>query len=343
MGLFDSITDGLGGILSFGADLFGIETNRKNVRATNASNEAQTRSTNQANIDLANLNNDANAANVRATNEANALINADQLAFGRENMQMQRDFAQHGVRWKVADAKAAGLHPLAALGANVSSPSPVSVGSIPAQSAHAQAPYLQRPPGRQPNLPGQNISRAARSMITALERIGVLKASEGVTRDKLTNESIRLDNALKARELQNSPNMPAHGPSGIIDGQTGVNHVPAEVVLSSGLGTETGVSPMNKITVDDHGRISFVLGKAAEEALENDYFEQIKYFGRKAGDHLQSASSMFRNPGDKYQRRIANTRSMLAEQLGLTSNYIRHNPLTHTYYVTDAGMKKLRR
>lgn len=34
----------------------------------------------------------------------------------QQNMQQQLNFAQHGVEWRVADAKAAGINPLAALG-----------------------------------------------------------------------------------------------------------------------------------------------------------------------------------------------------------------------------------
>ena len=41
---------------------------------------------------------------------------------------LQKEFAQNGIRWKVADAKAAGLHPLSALGAQTISYQPVSVG-----------------------------------------------------------------------------------------------------------------------------------------------------------------------------------------------------------------------
>lgn len=37
---------------------------------------------------------------------------------------MQKEFAQYGIRWRVADAKAAGLHPLYALGAQLPSYSP---------------------------------------------------------------------------------------------------------------------------------------------------------------------------------------------------------------------------
>lgn len=40
------------------------------------------------------------------------------------NERLQREFAQHGVRWRVEDAKAAGLHPLYALGANTPTFSP---------------------------------------------------------------------------------------------------------------------------------------------------------------------------------------------------------------------------
>ena len=47
----------------------------------------------------------------------------------------QKEFAQHGIRWKVADAKEAGLHPLAAIGAQGAQYNPV----IPSQPDYAQA------------------------------------------------------------------------------------------------------------------------------------------------------------------------------------------------------------
>lgn len=56
--------------------------------------------------------------------------NETQLQIARENMALQREFAQSGVQWKVADAQKAGIHPLAALGANTTSFSPVSVGDL---------------------------------------------------------------------------------------------------------------------------------------------------------------------------------------------------------------------
>lgn len=46
-----------------------------------------------------------------------------------KNRDMQREFAKNSIQWKVEDAQKAGIHPLAALGAQVSSPSPVTVGT----------------------------------------------------------------------------------------------------------------------------------------------------------------------------------------------------------------------
>lgn len=58
----------------------------------------------------------------RATEKAN-----------EQNAALQREFAQHGISWKVADAKRAGLHPLAALGTQTASASPSYVGADPYQ------------------------------------------------------------------------------------------------------------------------------------------------------------------------------------------------------------------
>lgn len=45
----------------------------------------------------------------------------------RQNIRLQREFAQHGIRWRVEDAQKAGVHPLYAIGANVPTYSPSSV------------------------------------------------------------------------------------------------------------------------------------------------------------------------------------------------------------------------
>lgn len=68
-----------------------------------------------------------------------------QAEANRENYEAQKEFAQHGIRWKVEDAKAAGLHPLFALGGAGASFAPSAQPVM--NNGYAEA--------------GQNLSRAA--------------------------------------------------------------------------------------------------------------------------------------------------------------------------------------
>lgn len=70
-----------------------------------------------------------------------------------QNNNLQREFAQHGIRWKVADAQAAGLHPLFALGGNTATYTP---NPIPVNNSHADL--------------GQNLGRAVQAAGTPSER-----------------------------------------------------------------------------------------------------------------------------------------------------------------------------
>lgn len=79
--------------------------------------------------------------------------NAEQSRLDRE---MQREFAQHGIRWKVADARAAGLHPLSALGASGASFSPVAIADNSTAASYSEM--------------GQNLARAAGAVSTSAER-----------------------------------------------------------------------------------------------------------------------------------------------------------------------------
>lgn len=73
-----------------------------------------------------------------------------------KNIALQREFAQNGIQWKVADATKAGIHPLYALGASTTSFSPVSVGGSPMGDALTSM--------------GQNVTRAASAYTSAQER-----------------------------------------------------------------------------------------------------------------------------------------------------------------------------
>lgn len=112
--------------------------------------------------------------------------NQTQLQIAAQNAAAQREFAQHGIRWKVADAEAAGLHPLAALGAQTSSFSPVSVGT------EAFKPDF--------SALGQDLARAAKANASAESRAAV---DEDRAR-KLALEKAGLENDILRSQLASS-------------------------------------------------------------------------------------------------------------------------------------------
>lgn len=107
---------------------------------------------------------------------------ANAAAINQANYEHQKEFAQNGIRWKVADAKAAGLHPLAALGAQTAGYTPSAVvGDSPDFS------FLRDI--------GQDVGRAIDAKSTAAER-----AANKAKIDQGTNlelEGKQLDNEYK--------------------------------------------------------------------------------------------------------------------------------------------------
>lgn len=116
------------------------------------------------------------------------LGNAASAQASQQNYEAQKEFAQNGIRWRVADAKAAGLHPLAALGAQTASYTPSAfVGDTSWMGDAAQAL-------------GQGIGRAAEAKMTAKER-----ARERDVADQsvaLSLDTKRLQNAYLETQIQ---------------------------------------------------------------------------------------------------------------------------------------------
>lgn len=114
--------------------------------------------------------------NSKATDKANQ--QAQQHAAAQ--MKMQQDFAQHGIKWKVDDARDAGIHPLYALGANTVSYSPVSVGNTPNTSM-----------GNALSAAGQDISRAVSAGTSPAGR--VRETAEAMNALQLENAALNND------------------------------------------------------------------------------------------------------------------------------------------------------
>lgn len=128
----------------------------------------------------------------------------------------QREFAQHGIRWKVADAKAAGIHPLYALGASTHSYSPVqindSIGPAVSQAGQdlSRAYMATRTPDERIDAAGQFMLNRARESDTRLQTIEhqhrVQESALRIDNQMLQNEMLRLQ--LRRMEGQIGPGMP---------------------------------------------------------------------------------------------------------------------------------------
>lgn len=124
---------------------------------------------------------------------------------------LQREFAQNGISWKVADAKRAGIHPLYALGAQTTSYSPVNVGS---QSTDFSGLASM----------GQNLGRAIDS---TRDQAGKQAAALQTAFAQTQLEGAKLDNDIKRAKLASdlavgrstNPGIPLAGQVSQYDGQ----------------------------------------------------------------------------------------------------------------------------
>lgn len=103
----------------------------------------------------------------------------------QQQMAYQREFAQHGIQWRVEDAKRSGIHPLYALGAQTTSFAPVSVGS----SSYDMGPALAKA--------GQDIGRAIDQTRTGPDRAGALQVAMATAQ----LDGLKIDNDIKRAEL----------------------------------------------------------------------------------------------------------------------------------------------
>lgn len=113
--------------------------------------------------------------------------NAANLAMAERNIDLQKQFAKSGIRWKVEDAKHAGIHPLYALGAQTTSFSPVSAGAVADTSLGSGLASA-----------GQDISRAMNATRTSSER----DAAFTKTLQDLQLTKFGLENELLASQIQ---------------------------------------------------------------------------------------------------------------------------------------------
>lgn len=196
------------------------------------------------------------------------------------NYEHQKEFAQHGIRWKAADAKAAGLHPLAAIGGTGASYTPSS--SVVGDSGYGSAAnYLGD--AASSFIDGQNTKRAQNATATQHERE---LADLALERAKLQNRHLEalitsewastmgqphsppmptaVNPGAKSAAMAIRGNTPALSRSGIIEGQPSVAISPSAGDSS----IEAGKNPLWKSHQLAPGLSIQLPSQSASEGLE---------------------------------------------------------------------------
>lgn len=133
-------------------------------------------------------------------NWADAAFNQPSNKF-KKQYKYQKEFAQNAIQWRVADAVAAGLHPLAALGMPVASYSPVSVGESGGSIQAAMSDM------------GQNITRGMTAMSAPADKLSSQYQALQLENASLQNDKLRSEIA-----IMNQAGTPPGLPVGIVDG-----------------------------------------------------------------------------------------------------------------------------
>lgn len=167
------------------------------------------------------------------------------------NAALQKEFAQNGIRWKVADAKAAGIHPLAALGAQTQSYTPMVIGD-PMADALANAGQdiggainrQQTNQERADTMAKQTAAVAARQKVVD----GMATTRANLENSKLQSEIALLNSQIRRNMMGMPPPMPDNltqsGPTAAQRGGPGYVIKPAEVTASgSNPAVTAGVNP----------------------------------------------------------------------------------------------------
>lgn len=220
-----------------------------------------------------------------------------QKELNQQEYEHQKEFAQHGIRWKVDDAKAAGLHPLAALGSQGAFYTPsgsLSFGNGTDFTGGKDYSWLGDA--------GQAIGRAIDAKATAKERAKAEAVNDEANALKLENmrlqnEQIKLDMAsdlakqvaASSRAVRNTalpPPMPSFRTrhdgavvGTVIPGQGDSTSSslftvkPAELVANDPTrkSQEAGSVPEVRWSRTADGGYSPMRSQALEEALEDDY------------------------------------------------------------------------
>lgn len=191
-------------------------------------------------------------------------INANSAA---AQMAQQREFAQNGIRWKVVDAKAAGIHPLAALGAQTFSYNPVMTGDNGISEALGRM--------------GQGIDRAAHAKALIEERAldAELKRAQ-ISNVNAQTDAVRAQAAASKAAIAKTALPPAMPAVNNNKSMAGTTPELIKVTQEAKTGHEPGSNPTVGWLKNTDGSFSVVQGQQAKERLEDDFIGELSWSAR---------------------------------------------------------------
>lgn len=214
---------------------------------------------------------------------------------------LQLAFAQNALRWRVEDAKRAGIHPLAALGANVHSFAPQYIGGRQKTDYGVGAA-------------GQDIARAVRQIKTAeekkLEDFAMKLAELKVGEQELRNEGMKQDLLERRLNNQNEISIPSKKGNylkglGIIGQGIKEYDLPEDklyqvqpVPKSWSMGTQAGAAPMGQYKHDRFGILSYWPGQEAMDFISESVPAAFKWW-KDLAKYKWVISKGLQNPGTK--------------------------------------------
>lgn len=196
----------------------------------------------------------------------------DQMAMAQANINFQKEFAKHGVSWKVADAREAGISPLVALGAQTHSFSPV---------------YM---PGSDRGLKqmGQDLGRAINTYLDRdsriLRNLQILKENEILRGLKIENDKKEIqpisspDNLESLGVVGNIPSVSMKRFGDYDLSGDNVVYSPKKGTTSMVPGIESGILPLKQYLIDEDQYLWLMPGKEVAEVLESSWYDNAKMF-----------------------------------------------------------------
>lgn len=179
------------------------------------------------------------------------------------NAALQREFAKMGITWRVEDAKRAGIHPLAAIGA-------VGASASPSFQLGEKDEALSRGLSNM----GQNISRSMRATQNPQERLETAYRLENM---RLNNEMLKAQIDQVSRP--DNPPLPTGGTDNFIGGQGDsgvmlvvpskrVSHAPGRPAQEAGARPDVSYSRTDDVLVP-------VIPEGLAESMEDDTVGKI--------------------------------------------------------------------